>query len=143
MDIRILAAALSEPLGAPNIVTISNDSSSSANGNLAGVVFNSTGTFAKYVAGSLITTGNWLTPQTNMDEYEIYITSTSGDAPTGGSTLDTWLALSSTRNATLVTAVEDEILTGTITVQIRWTGDNSVQDTAVYTLTARGPTSIS
>jgi hypothetical protein len=137
MDIRILAASLSEPLGAPNTITIS-DASSTAVDDTAGVVFNSTGTFARYVSGLLITEGNWITPQTNMSSYEIRFTSSTGDAPTGG-TLDTWLSLGTTQSITM-TAGFEELLNGTVLAEIRWTGNNEVQDSATYTLGALGPT---
>lgn len=138
MLIRLITAALaSEPLGSGEVVSISDDSSSGTIGRTAGIVFGSNGAYYKYLHDTPVEISKWLTPQTNMGNYEIKATLDSGDTPTG--TFDTWEALSSTRSWTLVSSTVSETLTSTVTIEIRWTGNDVVQDTATYTLTATGP----
>lgn len=137
--IHLIAAAISSgTLGAPNVVTISDNSSTGNNGRVAGIVFYSSGNFAKYVSDVPNVVSTWLTPQSNFSQYEIRATLSAGDTPTTG-TLNTWQALSTTREWTLTTAVVEETLSSTLLIEIRWTGNNVVQDSATYTLTAHGP----
>jgi hypothetical protein len=137
MNIRTLAAALSGSSGAPNVVSIDNLTSTGLLGGTAGIVFKTNGEYARYVTGSLITYGNWLSPQSNFGEYEIRFTVT-GDALTTG-TVDTWMALSTQRSITLVEGTIEGEKNSSVLAEIRWTGNNVVQDSATYTLNANGP----
>lgn len=140
MLIRMAAAALaSGALGAPNNITISDDSSTGASGKTAGITFYNTGTYAKYINNVPIVQSNWITPQSNFSQYEIRATLSSGDTPSG--TLATWIALTTSRTWALQTSVVDETLTCNLLIEIRWTGNNVVQDSATYTITAVGPSS--
>lgn len=138
MLLQFIAAALtSEPLGAPGVVSISDATSNGFAGDDAGVIFHSNGNFSRYIHFVPIVTSTWLTPQTNMSQYEIRFTAISGTPSTG--TLDTWLPLSSNQQVLLSISqpnVEDSC---TILAEIRWTGNNEVQDSATYTLNATGP----
>jgi hypothetical protein len=139
MLIRIITAALeTTPLGAPGIVSISNDSSSATHGWSAGVSFSNAGRYYKYITGAPVDTSAWVDPVTDLSEYEIYATLDSGTTPTG--TLTTWLPLDTSREWTLSTATVGGSVTCQLTMQIRWTGNNVVQDSATYTLSATGPT---
>lgn len=60
---------------------------------------------------------NWLSPATNVADYEVMATYISGEAPTGG-TLSSWLPFSSDRTWSLVRTV-DGISTGVIRIEIR------------------------
>ncbi len=139
MIIRLLAAALDEPLGSPSVVSITDGVSNGRNGNTAGIYFSSTGGYYRYRFGVPIFDSYWITPQVNMGDYEIRATLTSGDTPDTG-TLDTWQALSGTREWTLTEETLDATETSTILIEIRWTGNNEVQDSATYVLTANNPT---
>lgn len=134
--VRLLAAALDVPLGAPGNVVLNNASSVGNFGSTAGINFSSSGALSLYRHGVPIHDSYWVTPQLNMGDYEIRATLSSGDTPTG--TFDTWEALSTTREWALV-AGTDENLTSSILIEIRWTGNNVVQDSATYTLTASNP----
>lgn len=140
MDIRFIAAAMSEALGAPNIVTVDDDSSTGLDGNTGGFVFKSNGTIAKYVEGVPIVVGNWITPQTNISQYEIRFTKNSGSDPTSG-TLNTWMALSTDRRVEVQTSTPLDVITSEILAEIRWTTNNEVQDSGTLSLGAAGPSS--
>lgn len=66
-----------------------------------------------------------------VGNYEIYVSKTSGDTPTG--TLNTWLNLGTTRDWTL-TATAGNFKTCVLAVQIRDTATSTVQATATLTL---------
>ena len=69
------------------------------------------------------------------DNYEIYVSVTSGVTPTG--TLNTWLALSSNRTWSVTDTISDGTARSTtLAVQIRDVATETVQDTATVTLTA-------
>lgn len=140
MLVRLLAAATSEALGAPNVITLDNTSSSSTKGRTAGVIVANTGAFYKYISNTPVVISNWISPLTNFSQFEIRATSSSGDAPTTG-TLGTWESLSTSRSWTLYSEVIDEVLSGTVLLEIRWTGNNVVQDSCTITLDAVGPSS--
>lgn len=74
MIIRLAAAALSEPLGAPSVVSISDGESNGPNGYTAGIRFGSDGSYYRYRFGVPIFHSYWLTPQVNMGDYEIRAT---------------------------------------------------------------------
>lgn len=137
MFIRLAAAALSEALGATNIVTLNDTTSTGARGRTAGVIASNNGMFYSYISNAPVVVFNWITPQTNVSQYEIRATLT-GDALTTG-TVDTWQALSSSRSWTLSTAVESDTASSSLLLEIRWTGNNVVQDSATITLNATGP----
>lgn len=138
MFIRLAAAALSEALGAPNTITLTDTTSEGTLGRAAGVIVSSTGHFYSYTHGSPAVAYNWISPLANMSEYEIRATLSSGDAVTTG-TMDTWQALSSSRSWTLETETEEEELQSVLLLEIRWTENNVVQDSATITLDATGP----
>lgn len=138
MLIKLIAAALDEPLGAPGVVSISDDESNGRNGVPAGISFGSDGSYARYRFGVPIHSSYWVTPQTNMGDYEIRATLSSGDTPVG--TLNSWTSLATTQEWTLTEGTLDATSTCDLLIEIRWTGNNVVQDTATYTLTANNPT---
>lgn len=139
MLLRLIAGAIAsdEPLGAPGTVSISNGSSTGRYGLTAGFIFSSTGDFYKYFNGTPVVTSSWLTPATNMGDYEIRATLNSGTTPDVG-TIGTWEALSTTREWTLTSAGSS--VSCELFIEIRWTGNNVVQDSATYTLTATAGT---
>ena len=139
MLLQMMAAALSNSaLGAPNVITLSDDTSDGSNGRTAGIRFQSNGNYSKWLSGVPIVQSVWETPQSNPSEYEIRVSNAGPDAPDTG-TLDTWIPLSSTQSWTLVAPVEFDSFSSVLTVEIRWTGNDVVQDTATYTLSATGP----
>jgi len=139
MFVRLLAAALDEPLGSPSVVSISDGGSNGPNGYTAGIRFGSDGSYYRYRYGVPIFDSYWLTPQVNMGDYEIRATLSSGDTPDTG-TIGSWEALSTTREWTLVEETADASETCDLLIEIRWTGDNEVKDSATYTLSANNPT---
>ncbi len=136
--IRLAAAALSEALGATNTITLSDTTSTGNYGRTAGVIVSSTGDFYKYILNTPVVISSWITPATHVSEYEIRATLSSGSSPTTG-TLDTWQALSTSRSWTLVTATEEDTDSSVLLLEIRWTGNNTVQDSATITLNVTGP----
>lgn len=133
---NIACAALGGAASSPNIITVPDgEISFMASAGTAGIQFKNNGSYALYYDGTPIVDGYWITPQTNISQYEIYATKDSGTTPTTG-TLTTWQALSTTRSWTLTSLSSD--VTCDLTFQIRWTGDNSVQDTGTVTLTVLG-----
>ena len=139
MFVRLLAAALDDPLGAPGVVSISDTASNGVRGNICGIGFSSLGNFYKYLGGYPEDISAWLTPQANMGDYEIRATLSSGDTPAG--TFGSWTSLATSQEWTLQNGTPATTLTCQVLIEIRWTGDNVVQDSATYTLTAQGPTS--
>lgn len=75
--------------------------------------------------------GQWITPQTNMANYECFASLNSGDSPTG--TLSAWQSLSSTR-AWSLTRSALAIASCELAIQIRRASDAVVLDTAVIQL---------
>jgi len=138
MFLKLIAAALSAPLGSPGVVSIDDASSAGNLGNTAGVSFKSSGVFSRYFFSTPIDMGHWLAPQENMGDYEIRATLSSGDTPTAG-TIGSWEALSTTRTWELVSVTPSESLSASVLIEIRWAGNDVVQDSATYTLTATGP----
>lgn len=137
MFLRLIAAAMGGALGAPSQVSISDAVSTGNNGKSAGIIFASSGAFYRYLSGVPIEVSKWLTPQVDMGDYEIRATLNSGDTPSG--TFDTWEALDITRTWDLTSSTPGEHLTASILIEIRWSGNNVVQDSATYSLTASGP----
>ncbi len=135
--IQLIAAVMSGPLGAPSQVSVSNAVSSANKGNSAGIIFMSNGAFYRYLHGVPIEVSKWLAPQTNMGDYEIRATLSSGDTPSG--TFDTWETLDTTRAWELTTSTPEELLVASVLIEIRWTGNDVVQDSATYSLSASGP----
>lgn len=130
---QLACAALGGTAAAPNVVTVPSGTSLSYSGASAGISFNSNGSYSVYYNGVPIVDGYWITPQTNMSDYEIRATLDSGDTPDTG-TQGSWLALSTSREWTQASA--SGIETSSLTFEIRWTGDNTVQDTNTFVLTA-------
>ena len=83
------------------------------------------------IATAYTTVGTWLLAGAAGD-YEVRFTHTNGDAPTAG-TLNTWLALSSTRGISLLAAI-GTISTSTVLVEIRLTSSGIIQDSQEITL---------
>jgi hypothetical protein len=79
-------------------------------------------------------TGAWIVPAdaTIGDDYEIEFSLVLGDTPTG--TLDTWLALTSTRTITLSASSGEKA--STIRVRIRQASDSEIVATGNMTLSA-------
>lgn len=138
MFVRLLAAALDAPLDSPSVVSITDDFSYGRDGVTAGILFSSDGSYYRYRYGVPIFDSYWLNPQTNMGEYEIRATLNSGDTPDTG-TIGSWEALSTSRQWTLTEETLDASETCELLIEIRWTGDNEVKDSATYTLTANNP----
>lgn len=147
MFIRMIASAIvpgstpgdpgSVP-GAPAVVSISDDSSTASFGLTTGIIFNNAGAFSKYAHGVPIEISKWLTPQTNMGEFEIKATLESGDSPDTG-TIGSWETLDTTREWTLTSSTPTDpalLLSAYLKIEIRWTGNNVVQDTAYYLLSS-------
>jgi len=137
MILFLIAAAMSGALGAPSQVSISDAVSTANNGNTAGIIFASSGAFYRYLHGVPIEVSKWLAPQTDMGDYEIRATLVSGDTPSG--TFDTWQTLDTTRSWELATGTPEEFVIASVLIEIRWTGNNVVQDSATYSLSANGP----
>jgi hypothetical protein len=85
---------------------------------------------------------SWLDTGNSPSDYQIRVTKASGDTP-GGSSLGTWLSLSSNRTWSLFDGAG---VAGTktckLTIEIRDAASpNTIRDTATYTLTADSQTS--
>jgi hypothetical protein len=132
--VRMAVAAMGGALGAPSVVAFDDNTSEAYSENTAGVIFHSDGSLSIYYVGVPNVIGYWLTPQTNMSDYEIRATLNSGDTPTG--TLSTWEALTTDRQWTLQTSTPLDVVTCNLTIEIRWTGNNVVQDSATFIITA-------
>lgn len=128
--VRLAVAAMAGALGAPSVITLSDDSSTGYSNNTAGVALYSNGNIALYYGGMPIVVGQWISPVANVGDYEVRATLSSGDTPTG--TIGSWEALSTTRSWTLTN--DDTFDSCSILLEIRWTGDNLVKDSATYTL---------
>lgn len=128
--VRLAVAAMAGALGAPSVITLSDDSSTGYSNNTAGVALYSNGNIALYYGGMPIVVGQWISPVANVGDYEVRATLSSGDTPTG--TIGSWEALSTTRSWTLTN--DDTSDSCSILLEIRWTGDNLVKDSATYTL---------
>lgn len=74
----------------------------------------------------------WDSQPATVGDYEIYVSYT-GDAPSG--TFNTWLNLGTTRTW-LLTASPGNVLSATLSVQIRDTATSTVRATATIDLTA-------
>lgn len=78
--------------------------------------------------------GDWITPQTNMANYESRVTVTSGTLTTG--TEGAWQNLGTTRSWTKSRTVTAGSSSCTFTLEIRRASDAVVVDSATITLTA-------
>lgn len=136
MVFPLITAVLAGETNSPNVISLEDSSSAGLLGNTAGFLFSSTGEVYTYYNGFPISTSYWITPQTNISEYELRATLSSGDTPDGA--LGTWDALSTTQYFSL-TAPPASTLTCELLVEIRWTGNNVVQDSATYTITSIAP----
>jgi hypothetical protein len=127
--LQFAIAAMSGALGAPNIISIDVDDTTSRgySDSTGGFIFHNNGSISRYISGVPIVVGSWISPLSNFDQYEIKATLDSGDTPTSG-TLATWESLDTTRFWTIVN--DDTSDTSNLTLEIRWTGNNEVQDTA-------------
>ena len=139
MLLKMIAAAITdEPLGAPGIVSFDPINSVGNSGNTAGIIFKNDGFYAVYRHGVPIDKAYWLNPPVNMGDYEIYATVLSGDTPTG--TIGSWEPLSISQEWSHQNSTPSTTLTCQLQIEIRWTGNNVVQDTATYTLSATAGT---
>ena len=136
MLLRLVGAALDEPLGAPGIVSFNGINSVGNAGNTAGVIFKNDGFYSVYRHGVPIDNAYWLDPPVNMGDYEVYATVLSGDTPTG--TIGSWVALDTSQEWSHQNSTPSTTLTCQLQIEIRWTGNNVVQDTATYTITSNG-----
>jgi hypothetical protein len=82
---------------------------------------------------TIVDMGDWITPQTNMANYECRADIVSGSLSTG--TTGAWQSLASTRTWTLQ-QVTNGTSTASFTLQIRRASDAVVMDSATITLTA-------
>lgn len=137
--VRLIAAATAGALGAPSVVSLSGTTSFGFNGNTAGVALNNNGSISIYFNDVPIVQGYWLSPVVNVSEYEVRATLSSGDTPTG--TFGSWNALSTSQDWTITEPTIDGNLTAEVLLEIRWTGNNVVQDSATYSLNSTGPIS--
>lgn len=97
----------------------------------------SAGAINQIVNGSTTGLGTWLTPQTNMGNYEVYTTTVSGLQGTTTATINGWANLGSSRSWTRIKgAASSGIQTWTFQLQIRKVGTTTILDTANITLTA-------
>lgn len=140
MLLQMIAAALSEPLGSPSVVSLTDDTSTGRKGGTAGFMFGDNGAVYRYVNDVPIVVAYWIAPQTGMSDYEIRATLSSGSTPDSG-TIGSWEALSTARfwELTNPTPPATNIITSALLIEIRWTGNNVVQDSATFTLSAQGP----
>lgn len=128
--VRLAVAAMSGALDAPSVITLSNAISTGYSNNTAGVILHSNGDLSLYYSGVPIVVDQWISPVANVGDYEVRATLSSGDTPTG--TIGSWEALSTTRSWTLTN--DDTADSCDILLEIRWTGDNLVKDSATYSL---------
>jgi hypothetical protein len=85
---------------------------------------------------AVVFTGNWVTPTSQASNYQIR--ATGSDPDLAGSALNTWLALSTTREWTVTKGDNTSgFVNATITIEIRDTATSTVRGTAVVTLEAR------
>lgn len=131
----IVGALIDDPLGAPGIVNITSQSSTGNSGSMAGIIVSSTNSFYVYRHGVPIEFTEWLTGD-SAPNYEIYATVLSGDTPTG--TIGAWTSLATTQEYSLQESTPSATQTCQLQIEIRWTGNNVVQDTATYTITSNG-----
>lgn len=138
MLLQMIAAALSEPLGSPSVVSLSDDASIGRKGGTAGFMFGENGAVYKYLNDTPIVVSYWVTPQTGMGDYEIRATVSSGSTPDSG-TIGSWETLDTARFWELANPTPTTTDTSVLLIEIRWTGNSVVQDSATYTLSAQGP----
>lgn len=137
MVFPLMTAILAGEDNAPNVISLEDTSSTTGPlGGTAGFMFGNTGEVYTYYHGVPISTSYWIAPQTNISQYEIRATLLSGDTPDG--TLGTWDALSTNQYYTL-TAPAATLLACELLIEIRWTGNNVVQDSATYIIVSDTP----
>lgn len=96
-----------------------------------------TGTIREGENGFFTDIGTWLTPQTNMSNYEVYTTTVSGSQGTTTATINGWANLGTSRSWTRIKgAASSGTTTWTFQLQIRKVGTTTILDTANITLTA-------
>lgn len=78
--------------------------------------------------------GDWITPKTNMANYEVRATLNSGTTPSGSS-LGSWLVLNNTRSWQLL-RTSIGLVQCQLFVEIRRASDGTVLDSATINLTA-------
>lgn len=79
--------------------------------------------------------GDWITPKTNMANYEVRATALSGTVSTG--TIGTYQALNVSRTWTVFEGTLASTKTAQILIEIRRISDATVMDSATITLTAQ------
>jgi hypothetical protein len=102
----------------------------------AAIRMGSSGLQSSFVNNSQSIDGAWVTPTTSADNWEVRATVISGSTPTGSS-VGSWLALTSDRTWTITASVEGTTVTGTIQLEFRRASDLAVDaNTPTFTLTA-------
>lgn len=134
--VKVMKAGVWTQVWPVALVSISNTtvSRSGTTNTVAAYVVNTSGVIEK-IQGAITTSfETWLLSGAAAD-YEVRATLDSGDTPAG--TLDTWLALSSTRSWSLEDATDDATaLTCGLTIEIRLVSSGVVQDIATVTITS-------
>ena len=99
----------------------------------AAIAFFANGQQANIRNGSVSVIGNWVTPTTSADQWEVRATLVSGDTPIGS--LNTWQALNIDRSWT-VSANANEIKESFLTFEFRKIGDvtvdTTITDSSIY-----------
>lgn len=122
VDLASLFRNISAPLVALTARTAS--ASAASIGATATYALSSTGDILASVSSSnVVDVGDWISPQSGMAGYAVFASRLSGVTITG--TLDTWLALSSSRSWT-ITRSTTGTSTATMSVQIRRISDSVV-----------------
>lgn len=104
---------------------------------LTSLLVNNDGTYETYVGGFLQDSGTWKTGSGTVGDYQVRLTKTSGNNPTG-SALATWITLSSSA-AWYINETRDGYYSNafTGTLEIRMTASpNTVLDSASVTMQA-------
>lgn len=99
-----------------------------------GFQLNSTGKVYVNTNGSYTYLQDWVTPNSAASDYECYVTVSSGTLSSG--TTGAWIALSTTRDWTVVKAPPLGSKTCTFTIDIRKIGTTTVLKTATIDITA-------
>lgn len=119
-------------LGSSGTSTITAQSTSvsagSFNSSNAGFQFTSSGAQLNIRNGSQTIVGNWVTPPSSADQWEIRAILTSGDAPIGAS-LNTWIPLTTTRTWELFGNSPGIILSAVMTFEFRRVGGSTPEVT--------------
>jgi hypothetical protein len=110
--------------GAPGTVAISDDSDAGLHD--AAYRLEGDGDISHFGGADI---GDWLSPKSGMDQYEVRATLDSGNTPTG-SALNAWLNLGSDRSWALSAPGTGTFKSCTLTIEIRRVSDHVIVDTA-------------